>query len=87
MRPGDVLSIARAFELDAAFPPFRGSCSNRGAIWVAEIEKRRDLREFLIFTIDPADAKDLMMRYLLNRSTPIAIGWVCISQMSVFLSC
>lgn len=56
----DVLSIARAFELDAAFPPAvrREAAAIAERSWVAEIEKRRDLREFLIFTIDPADAKD-----------------------------
>jgi ribonuclease R len=60
--PGvDVLAILRGHELPAAFPPeverAATELGERG-ITPADMEGREDLRQQLIFTIDPSDAKD-----------------------------
>jgi ribonuclease R len=60
--PGvDVLAILRAHELPLEFPPeverAALALGERG-VTDADLEAREDLRDRLIFTIDPADAKD-----------------------------
>lgn len=64
-RPGepgvDVLSIIRAHELPTDFPPEVEQAAEalraRG-VTAADVAGRADLRDTLIFTIDPADARD-----------------------------
>lgn len=57
----DVLAILRAHELPTAFPPEveRAAVAlGERDITPADVAGREDLRDRLIFTIDPADAKD-----------------------------
>ena len=58
--PGvDILSIIRTHELDPDFPPeVEKSARELTADFDAEAKQRLDLREKLVFTIDPHDAKD-----------------------------
>jgi len=64
-RPGevgvDILAILHSHELPLDFPPAvereAETLRDRG-IGPADLELREDLRQILIFTIDPADAKD-----------------------------
>jgi ribonuclease R len=58
--PGvDILSIIRTHELDPDFPPeVEESARKLTADFDAEAKKRLDLRDKLVFTIDPHDAKD-----------------------------
>ena len=58
--PGvDILSIIRTHELDADFPPeVEESARQLTADFDAEAKQRLDLRDKLVFTIDPHDAKD-----------------------------
>lgn len=56
----EVLSVARAFNLPTHFPAEVAHEAKRisGAIPVAEVRRRLDLRDLVCFTIDPEDAKD-----------------------------
>lgn len=56
----EIASIAREFGLTYKFPPkvLKEADSISDKIPVAEIKKRLDLRNKIIFTIDPDDAKD-----------------------------
>jgi ribonuclease R len=57
----DVLSILHAYELPAEFPPeveSRAEALRDAGIAAADIQGREDLRELLVFTIDPSDARD-----------------------------
>ena len=58
--PGvDILSIIRTHELDPEFPPeVESSAQAIRGDFDAEARRRLDLRETLVFTIDPHDAKD-----------------------------
>jgi ribonuclease R len=60
--PGvDVLAVAHGHELPLGFPPDVEREAERLAargIHAADLDGRRDLRGQLVFTIDPADAKD-----------------------------
>lgn len=59
--PGvDVLSVAFAFDLPASFPPEVERQAEELSLEVTSdlLRERLDLREHLIFTIDPFDAKD-----------------------------
>jgi ribonuclease R len=60
--PGvDVLAIMRDHELSAAFPPdVEAEAAGIAArdVGPADVEGREDLRDHVIFTIDPADARD-----------------------------
>ncbi len=60
--PGvDVLAVIHGHELPLAFPPdveAEAAAVTERAITAGDLEGRLDLRERLIFTIDPADAKD-----------------------------
>jgi ribonuclease R len=60
--PGvDVLAVIHAHELPLAFPSdveAEAAAVRRRAIPAGDLEGRLDLRDRLIFTIDPADAKD-----------------------------
>lgn len=57
----DILSVIRKFNLPEAFPPSVEAEAEAfaEALDPAEIERRRDLRDELVITIDGADAKDL----------------------------
>ncbi|WP_173297741.1 ribonuclease R [Thermanaeromonas sp. C210] len=60
--PGvDVLSIIKKYNLDPDFPPAvkREAKKIREEIAAADLEGRRDLRDWRLVTIDGADAKDL----------------------------
>ncbi|MFW6201882.1 MAG: ribonuclease R [Gemmatimonadota bacterium] len=61
-RPGvDVLTVVYAHELPLEFPPGlneEAESLRRRGITESDLEGRRDLRDVLIFTIDPADAED-----------------------------
>jgi ribonuclease R len=64
-RPGeagvDVLAIIRAHELPTAFPAEverAAEALRRRGVTAAELAGREDLRDRLVLTIDPADAKD-----------------------------
>jgi ribonuclease R len=58
--PGvDILSIIKTHELDAEFPEeVEKSAQGLKADFDAEAKRRLDLRDKLVFTIDPHDAKD-----------------------------
>jgi ribonuclease R len=58
--PGvDILSIIKSHELDHEFPEeVEKSARNLRADFGAEAKRRLDLRDKLVFTIDPHDAKD-----------------------------
>ena len=56
----DVLGVIRRFNLDEQFPSeVTAEASRVAKIEKCEIERREDLREKLLITIDPEDAKDL----------------------------
>lgn len=56
----DVLSVARAYDLTESFPAEveEEAASLPGVIPPEEIARRLDLRDTVLFTIDPPDAKD-----------------------------
>ncbi|MDZ7339115.1 MAG: ribonuclease R [candidate division KSB1 bacterium] len=56
----DVLSVARAFDLSESFPPEveEEAASLPADIPAEELARRLDLRQRVLFTIDPPDAKD-----------------------------
>jgi len=56
----DIISIARAFDLQESFPKQVNEEANRlpDQIPEAEIQRRLDWRDELTFTIDPVDSKD-----------------------------
>lgn len=60
--PGvDILSIVHGHSLTVEFPTEARAEAKRVAeagVWDRDLEGREDLRELLIFTIDPSDAKD-----------------------------
>ncbi len=60
--PGvDILAVAYAHELPLAFPPeveAEAEALRERGIRSADLERRVDLRDRLVMTIDPADAKD-----------------------------
>lgn len=75
-KPGvDVLAIVRGHELATDFPSAvdaaAESLRERG-ITAADLASRDDLRELLVFTIDPADAKDFDDALSLE---PVDGGW------------
>ncbi|HUF12256.1 MAG TPA: ribonuclease R [Longimicrobiales bacterium] len=61
-RPGvDVLAILHDHELPSSFPPEVQQAAvaiNERGIRAEDLRGREDLRDLLVFTIDPADAKD-----------------------------
>lgn len=54
----DTLAVIKAHNLPENFPPAVIEEAQTATIPEKEIERRQDLREKFIFTIDPADAKD-----------------------------
>lgn len=60
--PGvDVLAVIHGHELPLAFPPdveAEAAALRKRGIKAADLDGRLDLRDHLVFTIDPADAKD-----------------------------
>lgn len=75
----EIHAILAEYGLPATFPKEVENFANRidTQISEAEIKKRKDLRDLLTFTIDPADAKDfddaLSYRILENGNTEIGI--------------
>jgi len=82
-KPGEhnteIHSILAQYGLPYDFPPEVEDFANKidTSIQADEIKKRRDMRDVLTFTIDPADAKDfddaLSFRYLENGNYEIGI--------------
>jgi ribonuclease R len=74
--PGvDVLAIVRAHELPTDFPAdveAAAEALRATGIAAADLEGREDLRELLVLTIDPADAKDYDDALSIE---PVASGW------------
>ncbi|MCS7081588.1 MAG: ribonuclease R [Rhodothermia bacterium] len=56
----EVLAVAKAFEVPSVFPEdaLQEAEALSGRIGAADLEGREDFRPWIVFTIDPADAKD-----------------------------
>jgi ribonuclease R len=78
--PGvDVISVAKAFDLPTSFPVKVEEAASKipATIPLRELDRRLDLRDEMVFTIDPEDAKDfddaVSIRRLENQNFELGV--------------